>query len=175
MKTLHLLETAFVLTGLLLIFSCGQEEITDPGPEPVPLQAELSSATVWHQANLTNFESYPDPNSDECILYNGCQWAGQFAFVSGVKPESWVEANNIIAVHSRDAYQYKLKTLRIKQGNRQIDAVVYDYCSDTDCDGCCTTNADENGIGFLIDMEKYTMQRFGSGSGIVEWTCLDCD
>ena len=28
--------------------------------------------------------------------------------------------------------------------------------------------------GFLIDIEKYTMQRFGTGDGIVEWTCLDC-
>jgi hypothetical protein len=26
----------------------------------------------------------------------------------------------------------------------------------------------------LIDIEKYTMQRFGSGDGIVDWMCLDC-
>ncbi|WP_148044191.1 hypothetical protein [Sinomicrobium pectinilyticum] len=168
------LKAIILPAALVFVISCAQNEM-ETDPELVNPKAELSTAAVWRQANLTNFESYPDPDSDECILYNGCQWAGQFAFVSGVMPESWVASHNIIALHSRDAYQYKLKTLRIRQGDRQIDAVVYDFCSDTDCDGCCTTNADENGIGFLIDMEKYTMQRFGSGSGIVEWTCLDCD
>lgn len=129
---------------------------------------------TWRRANLTNFESYPDPNSEECIKYNGCMWAGQFAFVSGKQPESWVMANNIAAVHSRDANTYRLKTLRLRQGTRQIDVKVYDMCADSDCGGCCTQNADAGGIGFLIDIEKYTMQRFGSGSGVVEWMCLDC-
>jgi len=130
---------------------------------------------TWRKANLTNFESYPDPNSDECINFNGCLWAGQFAFVSGKQPESWVKANNIIAIHSRDANTYKLKTFRLRQGTKTIDAKVYDMCADSDCDGCCTENANAGGIGFLIDVEKYTMQRFGSGSGVVEWQCLDCN
>jgi hypothetical protein len=130
---------------------------------------------TWRRANLTNFTSYPDPNSEECIEYNGCYWAGQFAFVSGKQPESWVQANNIAAVHSRDANAYRLKTLRLRQGTRQIDVKVYDMCSDTDCNGCCTQNANAGGVGFLIDIEKYTMQRFGSGSGVVEWMCLDCN
>ncbi len=129
---------------------------------------------TWRRANLTNFTSYPDPNSDECINYNGCLWAGQFAFVSGKQPESWVQANNIIAIHSRDANTYRLKTFRLRQGTRTIDAKVYDMCADSDCGGCCTQNANAGGIGFLIDVEKYTMQRFGSGSGVVEWMCLDC-
>jgi hypothetical protein len=47
-------------------------------------------------------------------------------------------------------------------------------CSDSDCDGCCTENAGD--IGFLIDIEKYTRERFdGNGDGVVEWTCLDCE
>jgi hypothetical protein len=127
---------------------------------------------TWRRANLTNFTSYPDPNSDECINYNGCLWAGQFAFVDGKQSESWVQSHNIIAVHSKDADMYKLKTLRIRQGTLQIDAKVYDMCADSDCNGCCTENCRET--GFLIDIEKYTMQRFGSGSGIVEWMCIDC-
>jgi hypothetical protein len=85
-----------------------------------------------------------------------------------------VQAHNIAAVHERDANTYKLKNLRLRQGTRQIDVTVYDMCADSDCNGCCTANANQNGIGFLIDIEKYTMQRFGSGSGIVEWQCLDC-
>ena len=128
---------------------------------------------VWRKANLTNFTSYPDPGSEECIEFNGCTWAGQFAFVDGTMPESWVKSHNIIAVHSRDASKYKLKTLRLRQGSHQIDATVYDMCSDSDCDGCCTENASET--GFLIDVEKYTMQRFGTGDGIVDWACLDCN
>jgi len=129
---------------------------------------------TWRRANLTNFTSYPDPGSDECVNYNGCLWAGYFAFVDGKQPESWVAANNIAAVHSKDAGTYKLKTLRLRQGTRTIDVKVYDMCADTDCGGCCTENANAGGIGFLIDIEKYTMQRFGSGSGVVEWMCLDC-
>jgi hypothetical protein len=85
-----------------------------------------------------------------------------------------VRANNIAAVHERDAGALRLKTLRLRQGNRQIDVKVYDKCADSDCSGCCTRNANANGVGFLIDIEKYTRERFGSGSGIVEWACLDC-
>lgn len=131
------------------------------------------TTTTWKKANLTNYTSYPDPGSEECIKYNGCEWAGYFAFVNGKQSESWVKNNNIIAVHSKDANAYKLKTLRLRQGSKTIDAIVYDMCSDSDCNGCCTENARET--GFLIDVEKYTMQRFGSGDGIVEWTCLDCN
>lgn len=176
-------KTQIALVGMsimmifVVLYACNKaKQLMDP-----PIQSTVSgknsnsAESVWRSANLTNFESYPDPNSEECIEYNGCLWAGQFAFVSGVMPESWVQANNIIAIHSKDADQYKLKTFRIRQGTKQIDAKVYDMCSDTDCGGCCTTNANQNGIGFLIDIEKYTMQRFGSGAGVVEWTCLDCN
>jgi hypothetical protein len=126
----------------------------------------------WHIANLTNYTSWPEPGSEECEDFSGCQWAGYFAFVDGQKSEEWVAAHNIIAVHSKDADTYALKTLRLRQGNHQIDATVYDMCSDNDCDGCCTQNSPS---GFLIDIESYTMDRFGSGDGIVEWKCLDCN
>jgi hypothetical protein len=135
-----------------------------PPPPPPGLE--------WHTANLTNFTSYPDPGSEECEEYNGCMWAGYFAFVDGQQSEAWVQQHNIAAVHSRDAGQYALKTLRLRQGAHQLDVTVYDMCSDSDCSGCCTENASET--GFLIDLESYTMQRFGSGDGIVEWACLDC-
>ena len=36
-------------------------------------------------------------------------------------------------------------------------------------------NATQNGLNFLIDIEKYTMQRFGTGDGIVDWACLNCN
>ena len=130
--------------------------------------------TVWHQANLTWYTSWPEPGSEECIEYNGCTWAGYFAGVEGQMTEEWVSQHNIIAVHEKDFETYKLKTFRLRMNGSTIDAVVYDMCSDSDCDGCCTENAGE--IGFLIDIEKYTRERFGgNGDGVVEWTCLDCE
>ncbi len=130
---------------------------------------------VWSQANLTNYTSYPDPNSEECIEYNGCTWAGYFAALDEQQTPEWVQANNIIAVHEKDFDKYELKTLRLRQGDKHIDAVVYDMCADSDCDGCCTQNATQNGLNFLIDIESFSMDRFGTGDGIVEWACLDCE
>ena len=76
-------------------------------------------------------------------------------------------------INEKDWEKYKLKTFRLRMNGSTIDAVVYDMCSDSDCDGCCTENAGD--IGFLIDIEKYTRERFdGNGDGVVEWTCLDC-
>ena len=136
--------------------------------------SEAVADTVWHQANLTWYTSWPEPDSEECIEYNGCTWAGYFAGVEGQMTEEWVSQHNIIAVHEKDWKQYKLKTFRLRMNGSTIDAVVYDMCSDSDCDGCCTENAGE--IGFLIDIEKFTRERFdGNGDGVVEWTCLDCE
>lgn len=130
--------------------------------------------TLWNRALLTWYESYPEPGSEECIKYNGCHWAGYFAGVRGQQPESWVKERNIIAVHEKDWEKYQLKTFRIKKNGVSIDAVVYDMCSDSDCNGCCTKNAGK--VGFLIDMEKYTKERFGNqGEGLVQWICLDCE
>ena len=145
---------------------------TDPPPPPPP--PPPGDGLVWKKANLTHFESYPEPGSDECENFNGCMWAGYFAFVDGKQTENWVMNHNILAVHQKDANTYKLKTLRLKKGGKQIDAVVYDMCADSDCSGCCTQNA--SGTGFLIDIEKYTKARFGvQGDGTVDWACLDCN
>jgi hypothetical protein len=152
--------------------SGGDGDTGTPPTDPPPTDPGGDNL-VWRNANLTNFTSYPEPGSEECREFNGCTWAGQFAFVSGKQSESWVQGHNIIAVHSRDASAYRLKTLRLRQGNHQIDATVSDMCSDSDCSGCCTQNARET--GFLIDVEKYTMERFGAGDGIVQWACLDCN
>jgi hypothetical protein len=130
---------------------------------------------TWRQANLTNFTSYPDPGSEECIEFSGCEYEGEFAFVDGTQSEAWVKAHNIAAVHSRDANKYKLKTLRLKKNEHVIDVTVYDECADSDCDGCCTQNANAHGVGFLIDIESYTAQRFGVDDGIIDWACLNCN
>lgn len=121
----------------------------------------------WYSSALTNYESYPEPRSDECTLYNGCKWAGWFYGLPDRQPESWVIENNIVAVHAKDWKWLGMKTINLRQGDKRITAKVYDACDDSDCNGCCTANL--AGAGFLIDIEKYTMSRFGSGSGIVEF------
>jgi hypothetical protein len=137
--------------------------------EPAPVDDD---ELQWRSANLTNYESYPDPGSEECIEYSGCEYAGYFAGFDDQQSEDWVMSHNIAAVHLRNFDEYELKTLRLRDGQHEIDVVVYDACSDSDCDGCCSENASET--GFLIDIEKYTAERFGTSDGIVEWACIDC-
>ena len=145
-------------------------------PESSSSAGAAPGDTVWNKAYLTWYTSWPEPGSEECEDYNGCTWAGWFAGLEDQQTEQWVSEHNIIAVHEKDWKKYKLKTLRLRQNGRTIDAVVYDMCSDSDCDGCCTQNAGD--LGFLIDIESYSCKRFttdGDCDGVVEWTCLDCD
>ena len=151
------------------------EEISDTtgGTTPVPQpQSELKCSTPWRSASLTHYSSYPaGPSSEESTLYNGWTWKGQFYGLKGVQSESWVKSNNIVAVHLKDWDALGSKKLRIRQGNKEIIATAYDACSDADCDNCCTRNLGDN--NFLIDLEKYTKQRFGSGSGTVQFQVCD--
>ena len=133
--------------------------------------------TVWNKAYLTWYISWPDPGSEECVVYNGCEWAGYFAGLEDQQTEQWVSEHNIISIHEKDWDKYKLKTFRLRQNGRTLDAVVYDKCADSDCDGCCTQNA--GNLGFLIDIESYSCERLAGKKdacdGVVEWVCLDCD
>ena len=149
------------------------ETVADTGFVESSSAVAPAADTVWNKANLTWYTSWPEPGSEECEDYNGCTWAGWFAGLDEQQTEEWVSEHNIIAVHEKDWDTYKLKTFRLRKSGHTIDAVVYDMCSDSDCDGCCTQNVGK--IGFLIDIESYTRKRFNNyGSGIVEWTCLDC-
>ncbi len=134
-----------------------------------PHQTTAATAPVCesqrHTARLTNYESYPKPGSEECIENSGCTWAGQFYGISGKQSENWVRDHNIVAVHLKDWETLGMKTLRLQQGERTLIVKVYDACSDADCNGCCTANL--GGDGYLVDIEKYTMERFGSGDGLV--------
>ena len=187
------------ILALALLGACSDDNSSSPAPESSSAQelsssevvlessssetvpessaeiesSESSTDTVWNRAALTWYTSWPEPGSEECEDYNGCTWAGWFAGLEDQQTEEWVSEHNIIAIHEKDWDTYKLKTFRLRKGGYTIDAVVYDKCADSDCDGCCTKNAGK--IGFLIDIESYTRARFNNyGSGIVEWTCLDC-
>ena len=168
--------------ALLAVVACSPNDAGDPDARPsrdggTPDRTDArvvdEDNLQWRSANLTNFTSYPEPGSEECEDFNGCEWAGRFAFVEGQQSEAWVMQHNIAAVHSDDADEYALKTLRLRSDDRRIDVTVYDLCSDSDCGGCCTRNAAET--GFLIDIESYTAERFGVYHGIVEFACLDCE
>lgn len=138
-------------------------------------KSPLADACVddWQEADLTWFSSYPEAGSDECRNYNGCEWAGKFAGVSSKKLETWVAAHNIAAVHEDfyDEYKGKWLVIRNTETRNNIKAQVLDMCSDSDCDGCCTRNMQET--GFLIDLEKYTAERFFGdddlGNTSVDW------
>jgi|GEM_PF-2024497 len=123
---------------------------------------------VWQTANKTHYESYPAPGSEECEDYNGCSWAGQFAYCEGTKPESWVEAHNIASVFPPNGLQRHHLCLR--KGPKTIVVTAIDTCSDSDCDGCCTENL--GNAARLIDIEKYTDQRWGVPDGPIEWVDL---
>ncbi len=128
---------------------------------------ENDCGSQWYNASLTNYTSYPKQNSQECKKYNGCKWAGQFYGLAKKKSKTWVKEKNIVAVHIKDWEWLALKKVRIRKGEKEIVATVYDACSDSDCDGCCTNNLGNNDL--LIDMEKYTKDRFGADSGTVEF------
>jgi hypothetical protein len=165
-----------LFTFLFILFtSCAADPDSNEHGFTGVADGEYDNSTLsWSSANLTWFESYPDPGSEECIEYNGCTWAGQLAYFGGAaQTETWVKNTNIIAVHSDDWNQYIGKILRIRNGSNQIDAMVYDLCSDADCDGCCTRNM--SSTGFLIDMEINTFNRYGGDGGVVEWACLNCN
>lgn len=72
-----------------------------------------------------------------------------------------------MSVHLKDWNWLGLSLLQLRQGDRQMVVQALDACSDADCDGCCTANLSED--GYLIDIEKYTMARFGSGDGEVQF------
>jgi len=128
-----------------------------------------ASGLTWKTANKTNFTSYPDPGSEECIKYNGCAYEGLFAACDNQESKAWVQSHNIVSVFP-DLKTLKLHDLCLKAGSKSLVVTVLDECADSDCDGCCTQNrgsADE-----LIDVESYTDQRFGVDDGPIQWADL---
>ena len=128
-----------------------------------------ASGLVWRSANKTHYTSYPEPGSAECVEYNGCMWAGEFAACDQKRPESWVMAHDIVAAFP-DFEALRLHDLCLRKGSKTLVVTVLDTCGDSDCDGCCTRNrgnADE-----LIDVESYTDARWGVPDGAIEWADL---
>jgi hypothetical protein len=135
--------------------------------------AAVQPKTEWQTAAATWFVSYPkccsDPSADqtECKQNNGCAYQGAFMGVDGRKPRQWVEDNNIAAVfqppnrQNLDGWRnkWKGKRLEIKRPGKNLIVTALDTCNDSDCNGCCTSNASKGG-GTLIDLEINTAMRF---------------
>jgi hypothetical protein len=139
---------------------------SDAGRGSTPCE---DTALVWKTANKTNYTSYPDPGSEECVKYNGCMWAGQFAACDDKKSETWVSEHDIVAAFP-DFDALELHDLCLRRGGSTLVVTVLDTCADSDCSGCCTQNqgsADE-----LIDVESFTNARFGVDDGPIEWADL---
>jgi hypothetical protein len=139
-----------------------------PGGNPPPVSCDTPGLT-WKTARKTWYESYPDPGSEECVKYNGCKWAGQFAGCQGKKPEAWVKERNIAAAFP-NFQELALHDLCLKSGDQTIVVTVLDTCGDADCDGCCTQN--KGSADALIDLEKYTNERWGVADGPITWADL---
>jgi len=141
----------------------------------------------WKSALWTAYESWPrccvgnpnyDPtaNTDECTKFNGCRWAGYFAYQGCTGENStgtpgqctldFVRNHNLVSFFSisGEHQQYRGKTIRIEAKGKSIEALVVDTCADSDCPwpppGCCSTNAGKSADGFLIDMERHTVLKY---------------
>jgi hypothetical protein len=126
----------------------------------------------WKEASWTHFNSYApccedspnyDPTADrtECDNFSACDNIGQLAY-SGQQSLEWVQNNSIISFFSIDGdnTSFGNKTMRVSAAGLTVEALVADTCVDSECDGCCSNNADPS--GYLVDMEYWTvMNNFG--------------
>jgi hypothetical protein len=124
---------------------------------------------VWKTANKTNYTSYPEPGSEECVKFSGCLYEGLFAACPEKRSLEWVKSHNIVAAFP-DLKTLALHDLCLKSGQKTIVVTVYDTCGDSDCDNCCTQNKGDKQQ--LIDIESFTDARWGVPDGAIEWADL---
>jgi hypothetical protein len=139
-----------------------------PQATGAPLTCD-SPGLVWNTANKTNYTSYPDPGSEECIKYSGCKYRGLFSACGDQRKSlAWVKAHNIAAFFPLG--RMALHNLCLRSGKKTMEVTVYDTCGDADCGGCCTRNRGR--ADALIDLESFTNERFGVPDGRIEWADL---
>ena len=104
----------------------------------------------YETARWTWYISYPkccadqdhyDPlaPTEECEVYNGCAWDGDFAYV-GNRPFEYVQNTDIVAFFASNGETYPRKIIRVYSPghDKTVDAIILDTCGDDDCNGCCT-------------------------------------
>jgi hypothetical protein len=167
---------------------CGGKWCTSPDVPP-DTPPDTACPAGYTAASWTTYTSYAaccqdspnyDPNADttECDLYNACAYTGDFAYI-GHQSYEYVSTNNLVAFFSThgDNASYGNQQIRVlmPSSGQTVDALVADTCGDSDCNGCCTTNAQPS--GYLVDMEYWTVvNNFGAdavASGQVCWKLVD--
>jgi len=107
---------------------------------------------------MTAYESYPT-TEEEGNGFGGYNHVGEFAGIETKKSLKWVQNNNIAAVHKKDwkSGEFKRKVLRIRLPNSDhtMDVNVIDYCDSNDIEDKSQLTKE-----FLIDLEKFTAERF---------------
>jgi hypothetical protein len=144
-------------------------------------------------AEWTTYTSFPDccpetsrnpasptfnPLADrtECGDYSGCEYMGQFAYVyppaildSTIYPNQvfdWVKSHNLVALFDGNGNndRWARRMLRLLATDEQTaDVLVADTCADSDCDGCCSQNMNQQ-TKYLIDIEYWTLQQNFGGA-----------
>ena len=148
--------------------AAGSRRKTAPVSPSQPLTC-ASPGLVWNTANKTNYTSYPEPGSEECIKYSGCKYQGLFSACGDERKSlAWVKAHNIAAFFPLG--RMSLHNLCLRAGDKTMEVTVYDTCGDSDCNGCCTRN--RGSAAALIDLESFTNARFGVPDGRIEWADL---
>jgi hypothetical protein len=124
----------------------------------------------WKVASVTTYTSYPEcctnsvVDQTECTDFSACDYQGLFAFLPDRQSKEWVQNNAVCAFFTThgDLDTYKNQVIRIDKRSTDgssivVECNVVDTCADSDCNGCCTTNAGQ--AGYLIDMEYWTVLR----------------
>jgi len=91
--------------------------------------------------------------------------SGSFAFCqSSIDPAAAAQNGQyIVAINAADKSQYMGHALKVSLSSDMSNPLVVnvaDYCADSDCGGCCTTNAQQFGNNFLLDFEENTAAVF---------------
>jgi hypothetical protein len=93
---------------------------------------------------------------------NGCTQAG---YHLNTQFTAHVPYAAVLCGSDWDQYKYHNVNVTFNGDTRLFQ--VWDCCSDDDCGGCCTRNANKNG-GFLLDMSILALKRYG-------WEHENCD
>jgi hypothetical protein len=167
-------------SGDICELNCGGRWCTSAPPIPPTSVGDGECPPGWNQASWTTYTSYApcckdspnyDPSADttECDLYSACDYLGQFAYMRKKKSLEWVKRNNIAAFFSSngDNASFRHKQIRVSAAGKTVEVRVVDTCGDSDCNGCCSSNADPS--GYLLDMEFWTVvNNFGDISA-AQW------
>ena len=130
----------------------------------------MPASMTWYQSyapccpNNPNYD--PTAPTEECDLYSACDYPGVFAYTSP-KSFQWVQDNSIAAFFSAngDNDLYAAKEIRLSALGKDVTVKVVDTCGDSDCGGCCTTNAQPS--GYLVDLEYWTAVRLFGGTDAI--------